>query len=193
MTYDTKKRNRNAIRSKKLIVDAYVQLMQVLPREKITVTAIVEAAGLNRSTFYAHFDRVDDVLEFIGNDIMENLDQIVAGLKLANVMKDPNTLVMRVSEFIEERAEFFKKITGSRSSYDLMQKFRDMIVERLIADVETVDKINDRQSLYINIRFAAGGYISLCRDWLEGKIPVRLTEATEVISDMIKCCIPDNK
>ena len=50
-----KKNYRNAVRSKKMIRQACLELLQEKPCEKITVTDIVARADLNRSTFYAHY------------------------------------------------------------------------------------------------------------------------------------------
>ena len=44
---------RNALRSKALIKDSFVTLMQAKPLEKITVTDVVNKAQINRGTFYA--------------------------------------------------------------------------------------------------------------------------------------------
>lgn len=59
---EKEKRNRNALRSQKMLINAFVDLVQDTPPEKITVTSIVNKAGLNRSTFYAHFNRPSDIV-----------------------------------------------------------------------------------------------------------------------------------
>ncbi|MBO5365138.1 MAG: TetR family transcriptional regulator, partial [Peptococcaceae bacterium] len=46
---------RNAVRSKTMIRQAFLELLQEKPYEKITVTDIAQRADLNRSTFYAHY------------------------------------------------------------------------------------------------------------------------------------------
>ena len=68
-----KKRNRNALRSINMIMEAYVELLSEKPAEKITVTAIVNKAGLNRSTFYAHFSCPNDVMDMLEQRLVEDL------------------------------------------------------------------------------------------------------------------------
>ena len=46
---------KSALKSKKLIKNAFSELLQKKDFEKITVTEIVNRAGLNRGTFYAHY------------------------------------------------------------------------------------------------------------------------------------------
>ena len=45
------------------IVEAFLQLCQTLPCDKITVSQLTKKAGYNRSTFYAYFNNTDDLLK----------------------------------------------------------------------------------------------------------------------------------
>ena len=49
-------KNRNALRSKRMLAQALSELILEMPYEKITVSAITRRADLNRGTFYAHYD-----------------------------------------------------------------------------------------------------------------------------------------
>ena len=54
---------RSAIRSRRLIREAYTQLLKEKNLQKITVTDIVTRAEINRATFYAHYPDVRGVTE----------------------------------------------------------------------------------------------------------------------------------
>ena len=76
-----KKEYRSAIRSRKMIRQAFFELLKEKNFEKITVTDIVKKAEINRSTFYAHYPDVMGVVEEIQQEIltytqqfMENVD-----------------------------------------------------------------------------------------------------------------------
>ncbi len=64
---------RSAIRSRKLIRQAYVELIKEKDIDKITVMDVVNKADINRGTFYAHYKSVFDVSEQIGNEILSAL------------------------------------------------------------------------------------------------------------------------
>ena len=70
---EEKSQYRSALRSKKLIKNAFSELLQKKDFEKITVTEIVNSAQLNRGTFYAHYSNTIDVLEEIENDVSEQI------------------------------------------------------------------------------------------------------------------------
>ena len=55
------------------IKKAFLELMQHKSVNKITVRDIVEACGINRNTFYYHFDNIPDLVETIVRDTTESL------------------------------------------------------------------------------------------------------------------------
>ncbi len=61
---------RSAIRTRRMIWDAYTQLLKEKGLSRITVTDIVTRANLNRATFYAHYPDVRDVTEEIENELI---------------------------------------------------------------------------------------------------------------------------
>ena len=57
------------------LVDAFCILLKKNPVQKITVHAICEKAGYNRSTFYKYFRDVYDVLEYIENIVIAQVKE----------------------------------------------------------------------------------------------------------------------
>lgn len=51
--------------------EALITLLEVKDLEYITVKEICEKAGVNRSTFYLHYESIDDLV----NETMENIDK----------------------------------------------------------------------------------------------------------------------
>ena len=183
---DGKKRNRNALRSKRLLVEAYEELMQIMPAEKITVTAVVDRAGLNRSTFYAHFTDVEDILEYIGSNIAHKLSEIMNELDCRRTLYDPLPMLMRVSEFIEERKSFYTKVVRLNPSGRLIYNLKEILIDYLAKDINTVRSFAAEGEFYINLRFIAGGYFSLCCDWLRGTINMPLKDISAAIAKTIQ-------
>ncbi|MDO4321273.1 MAG: TetR/AcrR family transcriptional regulator C-terminal domain-containing protein [Lachnospiraceae bacterium] len=52
------------IRTKSIITDAFWQLLEEKPYNKITVKDIVDCCQVNRNTFYYHFHDIPDLLEY---------------------------------------------------------------------------------------------------------------------------------
>lgn len=50
--------------TKHAIADAFIELLQLQPIEKITVKTIAEKCGINRQTFYYHFADIYELMEW---------------------------------------------------------------------------------------------------------------------------------
>ena len=82
-----KKQDPRAIRSKRLIKEAVVDLLIENPDiSKLTVQNISKRAELNRATFYLHFLDIDDLLKQLVYDIFDDLSMNMAPiLQIGNI------------------------------------------------------------------------------------------------------------
>lgn len=182
---DMKNRNRNAIRSVNMIMEAYVDLLSEAPLDKITVTAIVNRAGLNRSTFYAHFECPNDVQKLLEQKLVEDLLESLKDIDLEGLMKNPQPLLERVSERIEARMSFVKLMFENHPASQWLDSLREAVIEKFMSDTKTVELYADRELLLMNLRFFVGGYIALCKDCITNKIDRPLSDLTKTLSKTI--------
>ena len=73
---------RNAVRSRRLICDALLELLDEKPLEKITVTDITKRADVNRGTFYLHYNSVAEVISELQDAYIAHMDQYFADLQI---------------------------------------------------------------------------------------------------------------
>ena len=59
--------------TKKMIKDAYLELLDELPPAKITVTELCRRADINRGTFYLHYEDLPRVMEELENVVYEEI------------------------------------------------------------------------------------------------------------------------
>ena len=62
--------------TKMLIRKEFTELLKKKPIQEITVREICERTGINRSTFYNHYQDVYDLLEQIENEMLGELAEI---------------------------------------------------------------------------------------------------------------------
>jgi AcrR family transcriptional regulator len=67
------KNDQRSVRSSEMLYDGLAKLMRQMPFDAIKVKDLVEAAQVGRTTFYRHFDGIDDVLRM-------RCDQVFSGL-----------------------------------------------------------------------------------------------------------------
>ena len=163
---------RSAIRSRTLIKGALADLLQEKPLEKITVTDVVNRAGINRGTFYAHYSDVPDVINRV-------IQQTFAGIREA---LSPRILPLEdvpgaIMNSIQSILDFYKKIMNSTAAPMLHEQIINLGLEYLMAR-ETAYHVANQDPCFLTIRFCAGGLSNLYRDWFTGKIPIPLSELT---------------
>lgn len=66
-------KQRRISRSRRDIRNALLQLMKTTPYSMITVTMLAEEAGVNRKTFYAHYQNKDELLNELLYDMFDEL------------------------------------------------------------------------------------------------------------------------
>ena len=79
--------NRRVKITKTMIKDAFLELLEKHPIEKISVTDICKGADVNRSTFYAYYTDVTELLHEIENNV---LIQIPVSKELPEIYSDNN-------------------------------------------------------------------------------------------------------
>ncbi len=171
---------RSAIRSRKLITNALVDLLDEKPIDKITVTDIVRKADINRGTFYAHYSCVADVI----NSLFENPFEIIkTTLKEATLDNTPNPDIMlkQLQTLFEQDIEFYRKIFSSDVSMLIYEHLTDVMISYLSEHEEEFSPISHEDYLFF-IRFCSGGTIKLYQDWFSGKLPITFDELTQRVS-----------
>ena len=100
--------------TRRKIMDAYERLCTADPTRTVTASAVVQAAGVNRSTFYDYFDSVPDLRQAVENELVRALigkngsASFVASVKEAlkplvdSIMPDeiPDELLPYAAEFV---------------------------------------------------------------------------------------------
>ena len=71
-----KKQDARVRYTKMVIKSSLMELMQAKPVAKITVTEICERAGINRATFYAHYNDPTDLLQSIERELIDDISDM---------------------------------------------------------------------------------------------------------------------
>ena len=68
MARKLKRQDRRTVYTVNVIKDSFLELIQNNPYSKITIKKICQTADISRSTFYLHFDSINDVLNAVLDD-----------------------------------------------------------------------------------------------------------------------------
>ena len=133
-----RKPSRQALRTKKLLQEALVSLVQEQEFSDLRVQDITDRADLGRATFYLHYSDKEDLLAAI-------VDQSYAEMaERFESKRGPDGFIgMKWAlEYASENPQLFKVVMGHGRTVD---KIRYLIIERITRDLFEADAPTDRQ------------------------------------------------
>ena len=152
------------------IMDAFWSLYRDRPVEKITVKAICEKAGCNRSTFYEYYTDSYSVLEAIEEELLDYVrrkltEELPASLarSFPEIRLDAETLAP-LSDMYSKRGEYFSILTGVKGDPYFQYKYKQTIKELLTEMLDDPAKKFDL-SASIVAEFTASALIGAFNCW----------------------------
>ena len=117
----------NALATKRTIAQSLKQLMQTTPLKKISIQNIVDDCGLNRQTFYYHFQDIYDLIEWIL--ATESLERAEEHAEIHGEEK----AILGVLIYARENKSFFTNLAHSEAT-DALNRLCEREVYRTLMD-----------------------------------------------------------
>ena len=162
------KEYRSAVRSRRMIRSAFLELLREKSYEKITVTDIVNRADINRSTFYAHYPDVRGLVEQITGEIINHSVEMAREMDIQDFIADPLPYLQDLNSYGLENAELYKLLSLSDFALRQMDQVKLTLSERLSSAVEIPEHIRNSEDFQIQMNFFLGGIFNIYALWLQG-------------------------
>lgn len=124
---------RNAVRSRRLICDALLELLEEKPLEKITVTDIANRADVSRGTFYLHYESVSHVISELQDAYIDQMDQFFSTLEIPFTVDNTIIITAECLKFIyqQNQAKYMSLIFHEQVSFadKVCQNFQKRLLE----------------------------------------------------------------
>lgn len=139
------------------IEKAFWKLLEEKPYSKMTVTDIIQEAGIHRNAFYYHFTSLEDMAQYlVKNAIVENLPAII--VSRLNGQEDFSEILNNPT--YQQQYERICLVASDNSSIELIKILRDSVrhnwYKALGFDEKTVD-----DEVKIAVEFVMGGTMSM--------------------------------
>lgn len=148
--------------SREALCAAYLELREEMPARGITVSALVERAGVNRSTFYRRHQVLDDVFD----DIMLALDEGTLGVwspdASSDVPRDDD--LQSLLELHMRHVDTLRTILNSKRSPRYVDHISRRVTRRLL-EIRTSAQGPNPMTHDLLVSFLAAGTTQLLCDW----------------------------
>ncbi len=182
--------DRRSVRSRRMIYEALVSLIEERGMDGFTVSDITERADLNRSTFYSHFKDKDDLIRKFEEEFLEDLADIEsrlgeitqAELTLAAVGIAPLVPLVELFEYLGSNAAVLQALLGPRGDIGFEHRMMDTlcaaIVDRILAPEY---KENPTRLIRYYVSYFSSASLGLVRTWLDDGMVERPEEMARIM------------
>lgn len=178
---------------------SFLELLEEKDFEYITVKEICKKAGVNRSTFYLHYETVADLLsesvEYINKHFLDYMK--INSIDFASKLHDcppeelnlitPQYLTPYLS-YIKEHKSIFRTTVKNAGVLNLDKSYSAMF-KYIITPIMDRFKIPQERRNYI-MSFYISGLMAIISEWLKDDCKDSIEEVIKIIED---CVLPDNK
>lgn len=184
----TKKIDRRAARSKRLIISAYRELLLEKDHSAITVSDIVDRADIGRATFYAHFEdkRALDrhMFSLLLGQIEMEIEQYLGDMENEQGLAQKLVPSLAIFKIAQDRYVWFKK-NGSLPDVGLTMLI-DPLVKRLELKLDEIPKALGRNDPVRNYGaiFLVSALINLLVDWIMRDMPQGIEKMDEIYQSL---------
>lgn len=164
---------------------AMLDIMKTTDFEKITVRSICEKALVNRSTFYAHFTDIYDMLDKMEAELHKEL------LDSYSNKDGQENLAFSMQSFIpflrhiKKHSYFYKINLQTRKKFPLKQGFEPLWDEVIKPRCKHAGLISEDDMMYYFVYFQAG-FTMILKRWVDNGCK----ESENELAEIIEHCVP---
>ena len=180
-----KKEDLRILKTKASLYRGLMNLMKKKPFEEINVSEICKESLINRSTFYDHFNDKYELIEYLMNDMRNELIEKINKSNKTNTIKEYYIELMRVLlEHIKSNIDVYSsaiKINNNSIAKDMMT---DVIIISTTKEIEKnyINKSNIPTKLIV--LYYASGIINITIDYLNRSKNINIDEILNIIDEL---------
>ncbi|MFD0671016.1 TetR-like C-terminal domain-containing protein [Cohnella sp. GCM10027633] len=163
------------VRTRQLIRDAFVDLLQEMDVEKISVNRIAERATINRVTFYLHYRDIPDMMDKLADEMIDGIEKALGKPKDGSVSpEDAKLYMVRLLEHIADNAKWYKVVLASRKTPIFTDRMLTLLTRMVTEGIESkasaeLSRLGIQQE--IAIWYSSSALIGTIVSWLRKDMP----------------------
>lgn len=191
----TDKEDRRIRRTKALLRQGLIQLMEQKDIKDISVRELSDLADINRGTFYLHYSDIYDMLNKMEDELFIEFHEILdRNMDCSLEQISPETTFMDIFTFLERHRDLVKIMMGPHGDLAFVNRMKNLVKKRLY------DILDLRQAscdyTYMEA-FVVSGCTGVIEAWLNHPAAHTPKEIAAICSSMLPkefsvCKAPEN-
>lgn len=161
------------VRSRLKLRAAFLELAHESGPEKIKVSTVCERTGIDRATFYRHFDAMDDL---VADALADLADQATSEWEATSTgsgtqLAESTAIFVEYLEHIEENWQLYRWALGPTGSSKTIHALLERSARGVAFELQKLDPTLSSEEVALRASFASGGILGACIHWLATDVP----------------------
>lgn len=162
-------------RTKELLENALLDLMEEKEYNKITVQEIAKRSTLNRATFYLHYYDKEELLQTYLDDALEALEKSmeIPEIEFKYLSNEPHPVFIRMFEQMMKHGRFYKIMLAENKIPSFSSRVLKIIERFVRSGSDHLDKDGIEKSVPNEIAgaYISSAYLGVIIWWLKNDMP----------------------
>lgn len=159
------------LRTRQLLKDALIELMQEMDVDKITVNRIAERATINRVTFYLHYKDIQDMLETMADAMAQDVERVMTRAIEQHRTEKNEMMLLGLLEHIAENSAFYKVVLGAGKTPIFHERLLSVFVSKIKTGIQELPTRNTQVQPDVAVWFGSSALIGTIAGWLRNDMP----------------------
>jgi len=169
--------NRRTLYSKKVIIEAFLLLLQEKNLNKITVTNICKVADINRGTFYSYYNDPFDLMRSIEEELIEKMMSTI-------IISGEENILNELLKLILINKDLCKIIFNEKNSSNVLNTVLNSAHDITIAEIKKKLPNANETHLEYFFTYSTGGIIKVIRKWINDDMNIPTEEVVQILESM---------
>lgn len=169
--------------TKRLLKEGLLRLLKTNELDNVNVTELCSESGINRATFYRHYEQPRDILNELRREMSQNVKKIAKRRENENSIRES---LEDICNYFNENAELLEVFFKTRTDDDFVALLNEIYTEQF-AEIRHRGFANeiDDDSLRLGAYYFAGGIYYILRQWILEPINKSPKEVAELIFNLV--------
>lgn len=155
------------IRTKALIQKGLTQLAKQKSINKITVKELTDLIGINRGTFYLHYQDIYSLVESVKREIFESFNEMMSNVTSNMAIKDPVEILEQFCIFIKNNSQVIVMLLGKNGDAAFADGLGTIINDKCFTVISEIFPNADTQIYDHAYNYCKYGTVGLIGCWLK--------------------------
>lgn len=180
---NTEKIDRRVRRTKTLLTQGLMQLMEEKDIRDISVRELSDLADINRGTFYLHYKDIYDLLDKIEDELFTEFNGIINRHLTSDFqVLAPQSTLEDIFTFLEKHREVARVMVGPHGDLAFVNRLKNLVKEHM----DSIAVLRDSACEYVYTEaFIVSGCIGVIETWLNHPTPRSPKEMAAYCSDFL--------